>query len=120
MTSINSDPGLILLFLAWLDQIGLPDSHRRYALSIHESADVTAATSYWAGLIGVEVSGFGPAMLKRDNPKTVRKNVKAAYVGCLVVRLVQCRTLYQRVEGVGQGIMGGLDHGPGDDLSRVV
>lgn len=42
------------------------------------------------------------------------------YAGCLVVRLRQCRTLYQRIEGTWQGIMGGLPERSTDDLSRVV
>ena len=54
------------------------------------------------------------------DPKTVRKNTEQAYVGCLVVRLRQCRMLYQRIEGVWQGIMGSLPQGGKEDLSRVV
>lgn len=120
VTFINSDPGLILLFLAWLDQIGFPPEHRRLSLSIHESADVEAATSWWAGIVEVEAARFTRPNLKRHNPRTVRKNVDDGYVGCLIVRLVQCRTLYQRIEGVWQGIMGGLPHRSAEKLSRVV
>ncbi len=120
VTFINSDPGLILLFLAWLDQIGFPVEHRHFSLSIHESADVDAATAWWAGVVGVPVEQFGRAVLKRHNPKTVRKNTQQAYVGCLIVRLRQCRTLYQRIEGVWQGIIGGLPRSSAEDLSRVV
>lgn len=120
VTFINSDPGLILLFLAWLDQIGFAQEHRHLSLSIHESADVEAATAWWADVVGVEAAQFGRATLKRHNPKTVRKNTDDAYVGCLVVRLRQCRTLYQRIEGVWQGIMDGVPHAGADDLSRVV
>lgn len=120
VTFINSDPGLILLFLSWLDQIDFPVEHRRFSVAIHESADVAAATAHWADVIGGDPADFGPPTLKRHNPRTGRKNVADAYVGCLVVRLVQCRTLYQRVEGVGQGIMGGLGPSPAVDLSRVV
>lgn len=120
VTFINSDPGLILLFLAWLDQIDFPREHRHLSLSIHESADLEAATSWWADVVDVEPSQFGRANLKRHNPGTVRKNVDEAYVGCLVIRLRQCRTLYQRIEGVWQGIMGGLPNGSLDDHSRVV
>ena len=120
MTFINSDPGLVLLFLGWLHQIGFPQEHRRFSLSIHESADVMAATAWWADVVGIPASEFSPPTLKRHNPKTVRKNVDQAYVGCLVVRLVQCRTLYQQIEGIWQGIMGGLPGRGSDDLSRVV
>ncbi len=119
---INSDPGLVRLFLTYLDDIAFPHEHRRFSLSIHESADVAAATKWWAGVVGVPVEQFGAATLKRHNPKTVRKNVGDGYVGCVVVRLVQCRVLYQRIEGVWQGIMAGLASSPPTEQwqSRVV
>ena len=120
VTFINSDLGLVLLFLAWLDDVGFPVEHRKYALSIHESADVSAAEAWWSQALGVPLSKFGPATLKRHNPVTVRKNVGSAYVGCVIVRLVQCRTLYQRIEGVWQGIMDRPSDGGEDDHSRVV
>ena len=108
VTFINSDPALIRLFLAYLDAVEFPREHRRLSLSIHESADLRAATDYWAEVAGVRASDFRRPVLKRHNPRTSRKNTSTAYVGCLVVRLVQCRTLYQRIEGVWQGIMAGL------------
>lgn len=123
VTFINSDPGLVLLFLAWLDQIAFPIEHRRFSLSIHESADVAAATAWWSDVVGIDLEEFDQPSLKRHNPQTVRKNVDEAYVGCLVVRLVQCRTLYQRIEGTWQGMMRGLNRREADsedDLSRVV
>lgn len=120
VTFINSDPGLILLFLAWLDQIEFPAEHRHFSLSIHESADVETATAWWADVVGLSADAFGKAVLKKHNPKTVRLNVGGSYVGCLVIRLRQCRTLYQQIEGVWQGIMGGLPPGGRDDHSRVV
>ncbi len=123
VTFINSDPGLILLFLAWLDQLRFPKGDRRLSLSIHESADLEAATRWWADVVNVPAEQFGAATLKRHNPKTVRKNVEAAYVGCLVVRLVKCRTLYQRIDGLWSGIMCGVAKaqvGDEDDHSRVV
>ena len=120
VTFINSDPGLVLLFLAWLDQIEFPAEHRHFSLSIHESADVEAATARWADVVGLSADAFGKAVLKKHNPKTVRLNVGDAYVGCLVIRLRQCRARYQQIEGVWQGIMGGLPSGGSDDHSRVV
>lgn len=120
VTFVDSDPGLVLLFLAWLDQLGFPAEDRHFSLSIHESADVEEATSWWADLVGLSPDAFGSPVINEHNPKAVRPNVGDAYVGCLVVRLRQCRTLYQRIEGVWQGIMGGLPDGGGDDLSRVV
>lgn len=89
---------------------------------MHESADVAAATGWWAEVVGVPEAQSGAPMLTWHTPETVRKNVEAAYVGCLVVRLVQSRVLYQRIEGVWQGIMGGLSPQPALDFdqSRVV
>jgi transposase-like protein len=46
--------------------------------------------------------------LKRHNPKTVRKNVGEAYVGCLSIGVRQSRELYQRMAGTWQGIMAGV------------
>lgn len=59
-------------------------------------------------MLGIGVDAFGPASLKRHNPTTSRKNTGSDYVGCLVVRRVQCRLLYQRIEGGWQGIMSGV------------
>lgn len=120
VTFINSDPGLVRLFLAYLDQVGFPQEHRRFSLSIHETADVARAQAWWSVALELEEARFGSAMLKRHNPRTVRKNVDNEYVGCLVVRLVQCRELYQRIAGVWQGIMGALPAGGADEQSRVV
>jgi transposase len=108
VTFINSDPDLIRLFLAWLRQEGVGEARWRLSLSIHESADVDAATRSWADVVGVPVERFGKPSLKRHNPRTVRKNVGEAYVGCLVIRVLQSRSLYQRVEGLWQGIMAGV------------
>jgi transposase-like protein len=106
---INSDPGLILLFLAFLKAQGVEDSQLRLSLSIHESADVAAAERYWARLIGIPVENFRPATLKRHNPKTVRKNTGEGYVGCLTIGVRQSRELYQRIAGTWQGIMAGVE-----------
>ena len=45
---VNSDPALITLFLRFLDKSGVSRERLRYRLLIHESADVEAATRYWA------------------------------------------------------------------------
>ena len=123
VTFINSDPGLILLFLAWLDQVEFPWEHRVLSLSIHESADVEAATAWWADIAGRPASEFHRAQLKRHNPRTMRKNTGETYAGCLIVRLRQCRILYQQIEGLWEGMMGGLTGAVAasdDDQSRVV
>lgn len=59
VTFINSDPGMIRLFLRWLDLMGIEERRRRYRASIHESADVAAAEDYWPAVVGV----VAPAIL---------------------------------------------------------
>ncbi len=105
---INSDPGMVLLWLAYLDDIDVPHEHRRYTVAIHETADVLAAQRWWSDLIGVPADRFSRPNIKKHNPRTVRHNTGEDYRGCLVVRLVQCRTIYQQIEGTWQGIMAGM------------
>ena len=105
VTFINSDPGVIDVYLRWLRAIGVPEENLQAGLSIHESADVDAAHRVWAERIGIPVERFSPPTLKRHNPKTVRKNTGDDYYGCLVIRVRQGRLLYQRITGVWQGIV---------------
>lgn len=104
---VNSDPGMIQVFLAWLTLLGVEPDRRRFRVMIHESADVDSAERYWAGLIGRDIADFDKTTLKRHNPKTVRKNVGAGYRGCLVVRVLQGADLYRRIEGWWSGIVWG-------------
>lgn len=102
---INSDPGVIRLFLHWLDLVGIDHARRRYRVSIHESADVAAAEDYWRSVIGLPDVEFRRATLKRHNPKTVRKQIGSDYHGCLNVKVLQSSSLYRRVDGWWRGIL---------------
>jgi transposase len=104
---INSDPSVIAVWLEFLLRKGYGVDRIRFNLSIHESADVAAATAFWADVAGVDPDYLGRPMLKRHNPKTNRKNIGEAYVGCLVVRVLQGRELYQEIEGSWRGIVAG-------------
>jgi hypothetical protein len=101
---INSDPVLILLFLRFVELLGRDRASLRYRLSIHESADVTAATRSWAHEIGVPEDNFYRATIKTHNPSTVRRNVGDLYRGCLIVYVPKSGQLYWRVEGIVAGI----------------
>ncbi|MFJ5799195.1 hypothetical protein [Streptomyces decoyicus] len=102
---VNSDPGVIQLFLAWLRLLDVEPDRIAYRLMIHTTADVEAAERYWAGLVGVDVATFQKTTLKKHNPKTVRKNVGEGYRGCLVIRVLQSAELYRRIEGWWYGIV---------------
>ncbi|MGM9386069.1 hypothetical protein [Streptomyces antibioticus] len=102
---VNSDPGVIQLYLAWLKLLGVASGRLTYRVMIHTTADVEGAERYWADLVGVDVSAFQKTTIKRHNPKTVRKNVGADYRGCLVVRVAQGAELYRQIEGWWKGLV---------------
>ncbi|MGJ7878827.1 hypothetical protein [Streptomyces rochei] len=89
VTFVNSDPGVIQVFLAWLDLLGVERRRLRFTVMIHESADVAGAERFWAGLVGTDRAAFNKTTLKKHNPKTVRKNVGASYRGCLVIKVLK-------------------------------
>ncbi|MFE6771165.1 hypothetical protein ACFVFD_19545 [Streptomyces fimicarius] len=107
VTFINSDPDVIAVYLAWLDLLDVSRDRLAYRVMIHETADVPAAESYWADLVGIDVSALRKTTLKKHNPKTVRKNVGDSYRGCLVIRVAKGATLYRRIEGWWSGIAAG-------------
>ena len=106
---INSDPDVIVLFLRWLELVGVARDRLSFRVSIHESADVTGATQYWADLVGVDPSTFLSVNLKRHNPRTVRHNVDDGYHGCLVIRVRRSSELYRKIAGWWEGIVKGAD-----------
>ena len=105
---INSDPGLIRLFLSFLKVAPVQFGELRYRLNIHESADELAAQRFWAAELGIELSDFSKTVLKRHNPKTVRKNVGAGYHGCLTVNVLQSRALYDFIDGMVAAVLCGV------------
>ncbi|GAB7033042.1 hypothetical protein AB0G35_07155 [Streptomyces sp. NPDC021749] len=117
---VNSDPGMIKVYLAWLTLLGVEREHLRFNLMIHESADVASAEQYWADLVGIGVADLCKTVLKRHNPKTVRKNVSDDYRGCFVVRVLRCADLYRRIEGWWSGIVTGLSEPTATGASGMV
>jgi hypothetical protein len=105
VTFINSDPGMIEVFLAWLDLLEAGRERLRYAVTIHETADVTGAEQYWADLVGADRSRFYKTSLKKHIPKTVRKNTGDSYCGCLAVKVLKGADLYRRIEDSWCGIV---------------
>jgi transcriptional regulator with XRE-family HTH domain len=110
---VNSDQDMITLYLAWLDLLGVGRERLRFHVMIHESADIEEAERFWADLVHVDVATLGKTILKRHNPKTVRKNVGEGYRGCLAVNVRQGAELYQRIEGWWAGINAAARRGSG-------
>ncbi|MFJ8465664.1 hypothetical protein [Streptomyces swartbergensis] len=111
---VNSDHGMIRVFMAWLDLLGVERDRLRFTVMIHESADVTGAERYWAEVVGTERSAFNKTTLKKHNPKTVRKNTGDSYRGCLVIKVRRSADLYRRIEGSWYGIVLGAAQSIGE------
>ncbi|MFF4247634.1 hypothetical protein ACFYY2_24660 [Streptomyces sp. NPDC001822] len=105
LTFVNSDPGMIKTYLAWLAVVGVTRDRICFRVMIHRTADVVAAERFWAELVGIEASALQKTTLKKHNPRTVRKNTGESYRGCLVIRVSQGAELYRRVEGWWRGIV---------------
>jgi hypothetical protein len=107
----NSDPGLVELFLRFVEALGVDRQRLTYRVSIHESADALAACRWWADQIGIEVGIMRRPTLKRHKPSTNRHNTSDDYHGCLVVDVPRSRRLYVRIEGLMAGVFGALMSG---------
>ncbi|MGC5052526.1 hypothetical protein ACLQ2S_13850 [Micromonospora sp. DT48] len=99
-SSSSSDPGLLSLFLRFLEACGVDRAAPTYRVSIHETADPDAAAEWWAAELAVPRERFRRASLKKHNPTTVRRNVGDGYRGCLVINVPRSRELYWRIEGM--------------------
>lgn len=96
----NSDPRLVRVFLSFLAALGVSVDRCVFRLAIHETADVAAATRWWAERIGVPAAAFRRATIKRHNPRTNRLNRSDDYHGCLSVYVRRGSALYWRIEGL--------------------
>ncbi len=99
VTFINSDPKLITFFLRFLAAAGVSANRLICRVYVHESADVTGAQEFWQAVTGLPVEQFRRPVLKRHNPKTIRKNTGGDYHGCLVVDVRRSADLYRQIEG---------------------
>ncbi|MEV0646785.1 resolvase [Phytomonospora sp. NPDC050363] len=112
VTFINSDPGLVRLFLRFLRAAPVEFGKIRYRLHIHETASEAEAHAYWARELGIGMGDFSKTTWKRHNPKTVRKNVGETYHGCLSVAVLESGGLYRYLDRVVATSLGALAAGP--------
>ncbi|MCW2640964.1 MAG: Resolvase helix-turn-helix domain protein, partial [Dactylosporangium sp.] len=106
LTFTNSDPGLIRLYLRFLDALRVPAERIQFRVAIHETADSDAAMRWWADVVKVPGERFLRTTLKRHIAKTLgRHNIGDDYHGCLVVTVRRSRELYWTVEGLVAGLV---------------
>ncbi|MEV0897959.1 helix-turn-helix domain-containing protein [Actinoplanes sp. NPDC049802] len=106
LTFINSDPGLLRLHLRFLQLNGYSLGELSYRVSIHETADASAAADWWAETLEIPRDAFRKPTIKTHVPQTVRHNVGQDYHGCLTVDAPKSRQHYWRMEGVVKAVVG--------------
>jgi hypothetical protein len=109
---VNSDPRMIVVFLARLELLGIERERLRFSVNIHESADIPAAEAFWAQYVGIEVGSLLKTSLKKHNLKTNCTNTSTGYHGCFRVSVLRSADLYRRVEGWWCGIVEGVSRSP--------
>jgi transposase len=102
---INSDPGLLTLYLRFLQMGGFRLDELDYRVHIHETADAEAAAEWWARQLAIPLDRFRRPTIKKHVPQTRRGNVGEGYHGCLIVGAPKSRALYWRMEGLVQAIV---------------
>ena len=108
---VNSDPALIKLFLKFLDKAGVSPQRLRYRVHIHESADVEAATRYWASVTSAGSDQFARPLIKHHVPQVSRTG-NPDYRGCLQVSVAGSSALYREISGWAHGVMTARRLGP--------
>jgi transposase len=103
---INSDPGLLVLVLRFLQMSGYDPAELGYRVSIHETADAEAAVDWWAEVLSVPRESFKKTAIKKHVPQTPRQNVGDDYHGCLTIDAPKSRELYWRMEGAVRAVIG--------------
>lgn len=69
------------------------------------SADVEAATRYWARVTGAALDQFVRPVIKHHTPRRPRPSGNADYHGCLRVSVIKSSTLYCEISGWAHGVM---------------
>ncbi len=105
LSFVNSDPGLIRLWMRFLDLMDVAPARRRLRVLIHETGDLVASTAFWSEVAGIPEVEFGRPTIKRHRPKTNRRNVGTDYHGCLCVTVAGSARLYRIVEGLASGVL---------------
>jgi transposase len=103
---VNSDLGLLRIFLAFVEAAGMSPSQLIYRVSIHETADAQAATRWWAERLAIPAESMRRPTIKRHKPTTNRYNTGDAYHGCLIVTVPRGRELYWWIEATMAAIAG--------------
>jgi hypothetical protein len=103
---INSDAGLIQLFVRWLDLVGVEPERIAYRVAIHRGYDESEARAFWSSVVEVPMAEFQRTTLKKRYPSSRPRRYADDYHGCLVVVVRRSTDLYRQIAGWWAGIVG--------------
>jgi len=103
----NSDPGLLRLFLRFVEETEVPHGPVYFRLHIHESADAGRARAFWRAKLGATDEQFVGTEIKRAKPTTNRRNTADDYHGCILLGVRRSADLYRHLEDVAWVILRG-------------
>jgi hypothetical protein len=110
VTLPNSDPRMLVLFLAFLRRFFVIDESRlRVRLYLHQGLDLEAAVSYWATLTGIPPAQFNkPYRAVADASIRVAKHP----MGCPAIRY-HCTSTHRAIMGLVDALLSCPLHNPG-------
>ena len=96
----NTDPRMLQLFVTFLKECcGVLPSTLSFRIYLHETADATAARTYWSHHMGLEVIHTAPITWKRHRPTIFRRNIGNTYHGLLRIVVPKSSDLNRRING---------------------
>jgi len=61
----NSDPAMVIFFVRWLRQFGVPEEKVRACLQLYDDMDEDSEVMYWSNLLGLPRAQFHRSNIKR-------------------------------------------------------
>lgn len=103
----NSDPNMLVVFLAWLKVIGVKKEDRVFELYVHTDRkdEVLKFKQWWARRLGIKVNDFFGVYYKQGKILTNRKNTADLYHGLIRIRVRSSTSLHRQVNGWIEGIV---------------
>jgi hypothetical protein len=98
----NSDPDMIAFHMRWLyENLAVPKTDITMRLHLHQGhiERLDEITRYWLKVTGLNKTNVMKPIIKKHNPKTVRKNSKETYKGLVAIRVRHSTMLNRRVMG---------------------
>ena len=112
MRFANSDPGMINLFLAWVEEfIGTRRAEVTIVLHLHDGADEEEAISHWSNATGVPTTNFRKTQWKRAGGGHRKRKLR---FGTAQARIPRSGDTLQRVLGWIEGFKNQLGLHPLD------